>query len=400
MLVDDNPANLDVLVEALEREGYEILVATNGAEALDVARQASPDLIMLDINMPEMDGYEVCRQLKLDDRTQAIPILFISALGEVLDKVKAFGAGGVDYITKPFQIEEVLARMQTHLTLRWLQEHLQTTNLELKEKNEALKNTLNQIREMQTQLIMQEKMASLGDLVAGVAHEMNTPLGAISSMQDTLIRATDKLKQTLETTFPGEYKDNRAIQSVFKVIADAGRVMASGAERVGSIVDSLRNFARLDEAEFQVVDLRVGIDSVLTLLQNRIGENITVVKKYGDIPPIYCSPGQMNQVFMHLLKNALQAIEKTGEITVSTFEADDKVYVQISDTGVGIPPAQLEHIFDFDFHATHRRVKMGFGLSTDFRIIQDHKGEIQVESEVGKGTEVTISLPRRESDRM
>ena len=168
--------------------------------------------------------------------------------------------------------------------------------------------------------------------------------------------------------------------------------MASGAERVGSIVGSLRDFARLDEAEFQVVGLHVGIDSALTLLQNRIGENITVVKKYGDIPPIYCSPGQLNQVFMHLLKNALQAIEERGEISVSTFEADDKVYVQISDTGVGIPPEQLERIFDFDFHATDLRVKMGLGLSTDYRI-QDHQGEIQIKSEVGKGTEVTISLP-------
>ncbi len=262
----------------------------------------------------------------------------------------------------------------------------------LEEQNRALEENLRLLKETQNQLVLQEKMASLGDLVAGVAHEMNTPLGAISSMHDTLTRATDKLNQTLERTFP-KYKDDKTIQSVFKVIADASRVMASGAERVGSIVGSLRDFARLDEAEFQVVGLHVGIDSALTLLQNRIGENITVVKKYGDIPPIYCSPGQLNQVFMHLLKNALQAIEERGEISVSTFEADDKVYVQISDTGVGIPPEQLERIFDFDFHATDLRVKMGLGLSTDYRIIQDHQGEIQIESEVGKGTEVTISLP-------
>ena len=142
-----------------------------------------------------------------------------------------------------------------------------------------------------------------------------------------------------------------------------------------------------------------GIDSALTLLQNQTGENITVVKNYGDIRPIYCSPGHLNQVFMHLLKNAIEAIKGIGEIRISTFEDDDKVCVRISDTGVGIPPEQLERIFDFDFSATRSRVKMGLGLCTDYRIIQDHKGEIQIESEVGKGTGVTISLPNRESDQ-
>lgn len=263
---------------------------------------------------------------------------------------------------------------------------------------EDLEETLRLLRETQNHLVMQEKMASLGDLVAGVAHEMNTPLGAISSSQDTLTRALDKLQQTLENTSSEEHKDNRTVQSLFKVLADANQVMADGTGRVSSIVSSLRQFARLDEAEFQVADIHEGIDSALTLLQNQLGENITVVKNYGDIKPVYCSPGQMNQVYMHLLKNALQAIEETGEINVSTFEADDKVFIRISDTGVGIPPAQLERIFDFDFHATQDRIKMGFGLSTDFRIIQDHEGEIQIESEVGKGTEVTISLPMDEVD--
>jgi len=210
-----------------------------------------------------------------------------------------------------------------------------------------------------------------------------------------MARALDKLQQTLEITFSEEYKDNQTIRSLFKVLADTSRVMASGTERVSSIVSSLRQFARLDETEFQVTNIHEGIDSALTLLQNQMGENITVVKNYGDIKPVYCSPGQLNQVFMHLLKNATQAIEETGEIGVSTFEADDKVFIKISDTGVGIPPAQLDRIFNFDFHATQDRIKMGFGLSTDFRIMQDHEGEIQIESEVGKGTEVTISLPTR-----
>ena len=171
--------------------------------------------------------------------------------------------------------------------------------------------------------------------------------------------------------------------------------VAEGIARVSGIVDSLRHFARLDEAEFQLDDLHGGIDSALTLLGSQIGEHITVRKNYGDIEPIYCSPGQLNQVFMHLLKNALQAIEGSGEINISTFATDAAVCVCvcIGDSGSGIAPERLERIFDFDFHATGQRMKMGFGLSIDYRIVQEHGGEIHIESQVGKGTEVTISLP-------
>ena len=262
-----------------------------------------------------------------------------------------------------------------------------------------LEENLRLLMETQNQLVMQEKMASLGDLVSGVAHEMNTPLGAAKSMHDTLVRATEKLRQALETAYPDAYGDTRAIQPVLKIMSDANRIVSAGIQRVSGIVDSLRNFARLDEAEFQMAHLHEGLDSALTLLQSQLGKSISVIKSYGDIRPIYCSPGQLNQVFMHLLKNAIQAIEQTGEIEIDTFEADDKVWVQISDTGVGIPPEQLERIFDFEFSETGSRMKMSFGLSTDYRIIQDHQGEIKLESEVGKGTEVTIILPMRESDQ-
>ena len=266
----------------------------------------------------------------------------------------------------------------------------------LEEQNTVLEENLRLLRETQNQLVMQEKMASLGDLVSGVAHEMNTPLGAAKSMQDTLVRATEKLRQALETAYPDAYGDGRTVQPVLKIMSDANRIVFEGIERASGIIDSLRNFARLDEAEFQIVDLHEGIDSVLTLLENPLGERIIVDKNYGEIQPVYCSPGQLNQVFMHLLKNAIEAIEGSGNITISTCEADDGVCVRIRDTGRGIPADQLERIFDFDFHATGQRMKMGFGLSTDYRIIQDHQGEIHIESEVGRGTEVTVNLPKGE----
>ncbi|MCZ6671398.1 MAG: PAS domain S-box protein [Verrucomicrobia bacterium] len=248
------------------------------------------------------------------------------------------------------------------------------------------------LQETQKQLVLQEKMASLGDLVAGVTHELNTPVGAMNSMHDTLTRAVDRLQVTLRESFPQEYEDNRMVQSVFKVIRDANRVMSTGVERVTAIVSSLRNFARLDEAEFQVADIHEGIESTLTLLQTQIGDGIRVVRDYADLKPIYCSPGQLNQAFMHLFKNAIEAIEEEGEIRVRTFLDNGTLCIQIRDTGVGIPTEQLERIFDFGFRTTDSRMRMRFGLPTAYKIVQEHKGEIKIVSEVGKGTEVTVSL--------
>ena len=289
------------------------------------------------------------------------------------------------------------ANQQLEEHSRTLEQKVEERTREVSEKNLELEGTLHQLRETQHQLVLQEKMASLGNLVAGIVHEINTPVGAINSMHDTLVRTIDRLKEMLGSVLPQEGAGNQKFQSFFSVIANANQVIASGTERVIDIVRSLRSFARLDEAEFQVADLHEGLESTLKLLHSQMGEDINVVKEYGDIKPIYCSPSQLNQVFMHLLKNAIQAIEGSGEIRLETFADASKVYVRVSDSGPGIPPEQLERIFDFGFAAKSSRVKMGFGLSTSYTIIQDHEGDIKIDSQVGKGTEVTISLPMKGS---
>ena len=264
---------------------------------------------------------------------------------------------------------------------------------EKKIASEELRKANRELRETQAQLVQSEKMASLGNLVAGVAHEINTPVGAIHSMHDTLMRAVEKFRQTIEAEFPQEYRDNRALQSILKVISDANRVIATGTERVTEIVRSLRSFARLDEAEMKKADLHEGIENALTLVHHDLKNRINVVRHYGNIPPIVCYPGRLNQVFLNILVNAAHAIEGAGEITITTFVEGDRAHVAIRDTGVGIPKENLKEIFDPGFTTKGVGVGTGLGLSICYQIIRDHKGEIRVESQVGEGTTVTVVLP-------
>lgn len=184
LVVDDTPENLRLLAGILSEKGYQVRPVPNGKLALSAAQKMPPDIVLLDIMMPEMDGYEVCQRLKDSEVTKDIPVIFISAINDVMDKVKAFAVGGVDFITKPFQVEEVLARIDTHLKICSLQQSLQ-------EKNQDLATAIHQLQATQEQLIQSEKMAALGQLIAGIAHEINTPLGIIGSSIDNIANFWD-----------------------------------------------------------------------------------------------------------------------------------------------------------------------------------------------------------------
>ncbi|MEG4987474.1 response regulator [Microcoleus sp. BR0-C5] len=195
LVVDDTPENLRLLTGILSEKGYQVRPVPNGKLALSAAQKIPPDLVLLDIMMPEMDGYQVCQQLKASEITKDIPVIFISAINDVLDKVKAFAVGGVDFITKPFQVEEVLARIETHLKICSLQQTLQ-------EKNQDLATALHQLQATQEHLIQSEKMAALGQLIAGLAHEINTPLGIIGSSINNIANFSDEFLEN----FPEIYQ--------------------------------------------------------------------------------------------------------------------------------------------------------------------------------------------------
>ena len=234
----------------------------------------------------------------------------------------------------------------------------------------------------------------MGKLVAGIAHEMNTPIGTINSNADTLKRSLEVVEKTIhDPETPASIRESKRLTQVLTLLEDIARINKLACERIVSIVGSLRNFARLDEAELQVVDLHLGLDSTLTLVHHELKNRITVIKEYGEIPPVRCHPNQINQVFMNLLVNAAQSIAEKGQITIKTFAEGDIVSVQISDSGSGIPPENLSKIFDPGFTTKGVGVGTGLGLSICFKIAQGHNGGIDVESVLGEGSTFTLRLP-------
>jgi PAS domain S-box-containing protein len=264
---------------------------------------------------------------------------------------------------------------------------------QMKEVMNDLAKTNQDLKETQAQLVQSEKMASLGSLVAGIAHEINTPIGAVSSMYDTLSRTLKNLQVVLESKLSSEYEQLPEIKSAFRVIQDSNQVIKSGTDRVANLVKRLKSFARLDEAELKTVDIHEGLEDTLTLIHHEIKQNITVTKNFGRIPPIPCYPGKLNQVYLNLLINSKHAIKGKGTIDLMTFVRDKKIHIVIKDSGIGIPKQNLTKIFDPGFTTKGRGIGAGLGLSICYQIIQEHRGEIQAKSEVGKGTEFTIVLP-------
>jgi PAS domain S-box-containing protein len=275
------------------------------------------------------------------------------------------------------------------------EEALRTSEAEVRKALDNMEQANQDLRDAQTKLVQSEKMASLGNLVAGVAHEINTPIGAINSMHDTLMRGIEKLKDAIAENLPDALESNRSFQRPFKVIEEANRVIKTGTDRVTTIVRSLRSFARLDEAEKKEVPLSECLDDALTLVRHEVKGRVKIDKDYADLPPIVCYPSRLNQVFLNILVNAAQAIDGEGTIRIRTFAQEgDFVRIEITDDGPGIDAENLNQIFDPGFTTKGVGVGTGLGLSICYQIVQDHKGSIRADSEVGSGTTFLIDLPR------
>jgi signal transduction histidine kinase len=277
-----------------------------------------------------------------------------------------------------------------------LEQRVEERTEDLNKKNIELLEILAELQETQQQLILQEKMASLGNLVAGVAHEVNNPIGAVNSAASATTLCIQKMRAALDSG--ADPRTSPEFQKVLKTLVASNEVILEGGRRVGELVKSLKNFSRLDEADEQRADVHEGIESTLKLADHLFRNRVEVIRDFGDVPRIMCYPNQLNQVFMNLLANAAQAIKGQGRITIKTRADEDNAHITVSDTGVGVAPDKLDQIFDPGFTTKGVGVGMGLGLPISHRIIDKHSGTIRAESEPGVGTSIHITLPIRGKD--
>ncbi len=266
---------------------------------------------------------------------------------------------------------------------------------DLKRVMDNLEQINQELRQTQAQLVQSEKMAALGSLVAGVAHEVNNPLGAVNSAADVISRCLTRAGnlQDLAQHCNG-MQDFDQLLNLLNIMDKNNKIIISAGKRVSKIVKSLKNFARLDESDFQKANILDGLDNTLTLLHHETKNKIEIIKKYEPIPLIHCYPNQLNQVFMNILVNAIQAIPDKGQIEIKTQNLKERIKISISDTGKGIDPRHLSRIFDPGFTTKGVGIGTGLGLSICYQIVQDHNGELKVDSKPGKGTTFTIYLPK------
>ncbi len=411
LIVDDNPTNLSVLSQALKSAGYKVRLAVDGADALEQIERVHPELILLDVQMPRIDGFETCRLLQADPATKGIPIIFMTALSDADHKVKGLSLGAVDYITKPFEQGEVLARVKVHWQLKQLTDHLEQ---KISERAIAL-------QQAQAQLLQQEKLSALGQLVAGIGHEINNPLGCIVSNLDP---ATDYLKDITQLLalyqhyYPQpadpivEHMENIDLAFALEDFSKLIESMKIASDRIQQISESLRTFARSDTDAQVTADLHDGLENTLLLLKHRLKADnhrpaIEVIKQYGTLPLVKCYLGQLNQVFMNLLANAIDALEDANQgrsfaeieanpnrITICTIVEENQIKIAIADNALGMPEAVRARIFEAQF--TTKGVGKGTGLGLAIAqqiIVEKHGGTISVNSEMGQGSEFVITLP-------
>lgn len=382
LVVDDTPANLRLLNELLTGQGYLVRPVPDGRLAISSAKAAIPDLVLLDIRMPGLSGYEVCEQLKADERTSEVPIIFISALQDVADKMKAFELGGVDYITKPFHSEEVLARVKTHITLRTLQKRLQEKNAQLSEEiterqraEVALKESEQQLREINTS---KDKFFSI------IAHDLRGP---ISSLHDL----TQFASENLESYTPQQLKEIILLQR-------------DTTENLAKLLENLLTWSRIQrnmiEYTPQQMDLKQIVLRCIALFGTKAEQKqITLTNSVQESVMIWADFNMLDTVIRNLVSNALKFTYSHGQVEISVQQNQEYAEVSVSDSGIGIEPQHLSKLFQTEVKykrlGTAQEKGTGLGLILCKEFVERNGGKIWVHSKIDKGSTFTFSIPKQ-----
>ncbi|GAK53626.1 response regulator receiver sensor signal transduction histidine kinase [Candidatus Moduliflexus flocculans] len=393
LVVDDNITNLNILLDYLNELSYKVLIAANGEQALQQLQHIHPDVILLDVMMPGIDGFETCLRLKANKETQDIPVIFMTALTDTVDKIRGFTVGGVDYITKPFQHEEVLARLKAHLTIRKLQQELQQKNDDLEQYADILAKKNTELATKNAEL--DEKNVQLNALNADkdlffsiIAHDLRNPISALRELPQIIIENLESYSQD----------DLRRMISMQR----------DAAKNLFELLENLLTWSRIQrgmiEHEPQPINLKEIVDRNIALLAaNAYSKKISVKNDITFPAIIYVDYKMMDTVLRNLLSNAIKFTGEDGNIEFTAIEQDQFIQVAIRDTGMGIGENYVPKLFRIDEQyrrtgtANERGTGLGLILCKEF--VERNGGRIWVESEVGKGSTFRFTSPKFSKER-
>ncbi len=423
LVVDDEPVNVQILKNQLSMQGYEVLAASNGFQALEILKSRRPDLILLDLMMPRMSGYEVCQKLREDFDMNTLPVIMLTAKNQIEDMIEGFGAGANDYMVKPFHKDELLARVRTHLKIKEAIQAIKETerlqveiqerqkraeaqeqhkkefehkNQQLELANVELVATLNQLKNTQEMLIESEKMASLGNLVAGVAHEVNTPLGngiTGASHGLELLRALKKQHETSKMS-------QKSFEEYLKKGEEVGALVMSSLLKAGKQIQSFKQVA-VDQTNYDQLkfNMKKSLEDIFNSLHYMLKKcNPEIIIRCDESIELDSYPGAFSQIITNFVANSLlHGFEgrDSGTITIEITPEGEEVIIKYSDDGVGIPKENIKKIFDPFFTTKRAMGGTGLGMHIVFNLVHHQLGgALDCESTIGEGTTFTVCLPR------